>query len=256
MQRMTASIVVVRSAEFATPPGPATPGVDRRQAIAREGRWIGVSTTDPGVTSGWHDHGANDTYFVVLRGAMRFEYGVGGREVALASAGDFVWLAGDVVHREGTAGDEPAAALVFRIGEGPLVVPLEGPGEEPTSAPRVVHETDLRPPAETTPGVSRLEAFLTDRAWFGRVGNTSHQESRWHVHPNHDTYGHPVTGRFFADFGPGGRERAIAGPGDVIEIPRGVVHREGNPDEGTTDGIVLRVGSGQVIVNLDGPPEG
>ena len=247
-------VTVVRAADFGTPVGPATPGVDRRQAIAREGRWIGVSTTDPGVLSGWHDHGANDTWFVVLRGAMRFEHGAGGREVAVASAGDFVWLAGDVVHREGTVGDAPAAALVFRIGEGPLVVPLEGPGDGPTSAPRVVRAADLRLPAEVTPGVTRHEAFQTDRAWFGRVGNTGHQLSAWHVHPNHDTYGYPVTGRFLADFGPGGRERAIAGPGDLVEIPRGVVHREGNPDTGSTDGIVLRLGSGPITILLDGPP--
>jgi uncharacterized RmlC-like cupin family protein len=186
---------------------------------------------------------------------MSFAYGVGGRETVHARAGDFVWLAGDVVHREGTLGDERAAALVFRIGAGPLVVPLDAPSDRPTSAPTIVRANDLTVPAETTPGVTRREAFLTDRAWFGRVGNSARQASAWHVHPNHDTYGYPMTGRFFADFGPGGRERAIAGPGDVIEIPRGVGHREGNPDDGATDGIVLRVGRGPIIVPLDGPLE-
>jgi hypothetical protein len=34
------------------------------------------------------------------------------------------------------------------------------------------------------------------------------------------------------------------------------VHRERNADDAANDGIALRVGSGQVIVNLDGPPEG
>jgi uncharacterized RmlC-like cupin family protein len=252
---MTDRVIVVRASDFETPPGPATPGVDRRQAIAREGRWIGVSTTDPGVLSGWHDHGATDTFFVVLRGAMRFEYGVAGGEIAEASSGDFVWLGGDVVHREGTLGDEPAAALVFRIGEGPLVIPLDAPGDRPSSAPRIVHPADLGAAAVTAPGSTALEAFQMDRSWFGRVGNTAHQESLWHVHPNHDIYAYALTGRYFADFGPGGRERAIAEPGDVIQIPPGVVHREGNPDDGTTDRIVLRVGSGQVIVNVDGPSE-
>jgi uncharacterized RmlC-like cupin family protein len=252
----TTEIVVVRAADFVTPGGAGTPGVDRRQAIARDGRWIGVSSSDPGVLSGWHHHGANDTYFVVLSGAMRFEFGRGGREVAVARAGDFALLSGDVVHREGTEGDVQAVTLVFRIGAGPLVVPLDGPSDVAGGAPRIVHPDDFEPPAEVTPGVTRLQAFLTDQAWFGRAGNSPFQESAWHVHPNHDTYGHPVVGRFFADFGPGGRERAIAEPGDVIEIPRGVVHREGNPDDGTSDGIVLRVGSGPVIVNLDGPPEG
>jgi uncharacterized RmlC-like cupin family protein len=251
------AIVIVRAADFATPAGPGTPGVDRRQAIARDGRWIGVSSSDPGVLSGWHHHGANDTYFVVLGGAMQFEFGSGGQDRAVARAGDFALLPGDVVHREGTEGDDQAVTLVFRIGSGPLVFPLDGPSDPTASAAlQILHPDDLELPEEVTPGVSRLQAFLTDRAWFGRVGNGPFQESAWHVHPNHDTYGHPVIGRFFADFGPGGRERAIAEPGDVIEIPRGVVHREGNPDDGTTDGIVLRVGSGPVIVNLDGPPEG
>jgi len=43
---------------------------------------------------------------------------------------------------------------------------------------------------------------------------------------------------------------------DPVTIPRGVVHREGNPDAGSTDGIILRVGSGPITVLLDGPPDG
>jgi len=114
----------------------------------------------------------------------------------------------------------------------------------------------LREPAETTHGVDRREAFFTDTAWFGRMQNTPNQVSGWHVHLNHDTYGHPLVGRAFAEFGPGGRERIVPGQGDFIEIPRGVVHREGNPDDAPNDGIILRVGRGPVIANLEGPPEG
>lgn len=38
-------------------PGDPTPGMVREQAVASEGLWAGVVTTDGGATSGWHHHG-------------------------------------------------------------------------------------------------------------------------------------------------------------------------------------------------------
>jgi hypothetical protein len=47
-----------------------------------------------------------------------------------------------------------------------------------------------------------------------------------------------------------GTESVEGGPGDFVRIPRGVVHREGNPGN---EAIVFRVGEGEVLVNVDGP---
>lgn len=40
---------------------PPTPGMVRQEAIAVEGLWAGVATTDAGMTSAWHHHGDYDT---------------------------------------------------------------------------------------------------------------------------------------------------------------------------------------------------
>ena len=247
---------VVRASELVAPAGAATPGLSRRQAFAGEGRWVGITTREPGLMSGWHEHGDNETFFFMLQGAIALKFGREGKGSAVAREGDSALVPPHFAHREGTAPPGPAAAVVLRVGRGPMVVPLDGPSADEAASPQIVSSDHLVQPAETTPGVERMEAFATGTAWFGRVRNGPKQASIWHVHPNHDTYGHPLVGRFFADFGRGGRERVVAGPGDFIEIPRGVVHREGNPDDALNDGIILRVGSGQVIVNLDGPLEG
>ena len=48
-------------------------------------------------------------------------------------------------------------------------------------------------------------------------------------------------------------ESVEGGPGDFILIPKGVVHREGNPGTEPNEAIVVRVGEGEVLVNVDGP---
>lgn len=121
--------------------------------------------------------------------------------------------------------------------------------------PTLVTRDELRLPATATPGVARFEAFADEHVWFGRVENAPHQASSWHVHPGHDTYAYCIRGRFFVDFGPGGRERIEITPGDFGLIPKGVVHREGNAGGDPNEGIAVRVGHGPVTVNLDGPEE-
>jgi uncharacterized RmlC-like cupin family protein len=77
--------------------------------------------------------------------------------------------------------------------------------------------------------------------------------SGWHVHPGHDTYVFQTQGRLRLEFGPDGSESVEGGPGDFVRIPRGVVHREGNPGTEANEAIVFRVGEGEVLVNVDGP---
>ena len=119
--------------------------------------------------------------------------------------------------------------------------------------PVLVRQADLRQVATPTPGVTRSEAFANDGVWVGLIENEPRQASGWHVHPGHDTYAHVQEGRFFVEFGPGGTERIEMAPGDFLLIPRGVVHREGNAGADRTVGVAVRVGQGQVTVNLDGP---
>jgi uncharacterized RmlC-like cupin family protein len=41
--------------------------------------------------------------------------------------GDFAHVPAGIVHREGNPGDSPNKGIAFRIGEGPVVVDLDGP---------------------------------------------------------------------------------------------------------------------------------
>ncbi len=104
-----------------------TAGIARFEAFADEGRWVGYSTTVPGVMSGWHHHGENDTYFYMVKGTIDIEYGADGQERTSASAGDFVCVPAGAIHREGTPSGEPAEVVVVRIGNGPTVINVDGP---------------------------------------------------------------------------------------------------------------------------------
>ena len=124
-----------------------------------------------------------------------------------------------------------------------------------SDAVRVVREHE-RAPGVQTAGMIREEAVATDRMWAGLVRTEPHMASSWHHHGDYETAIYVVTGRLRMEFGPGGRDEQEAGPGDFIHIPRGVVHRESNPlgEEATL--IAVRAGTGEPVVNVDGPESG
>ena len=108
--------------------GPATPGMERQQALATEGLWAGFVRTRPGHEVGWHHHGEFDTAVYVLSGAMRFEWGSAGDDVgADAGPGDFVLVPKRVVHRESNPSEGLCDAIVVRAGQGSSLINVEGP---------------------------------------------------------------------------------------------------------------------------------
>ena len=121
---------VVHPADRAAPAAQATPGMRREESYAAADRWIGMVQTAAGTTSGWHHHGDHDTYLYVLRGAVVFEFGPGGRESLTFDAGDFGHMPAGVVHRESAPADADSELIVVRIGHGPTVVNLDGPPGE------------------------------------------------------------------------------------------------------------------------------
>ena len=100
--------------------GEPTPGMVREQAIAVAGLWAGVAHTEPGMTSGWHHHGAHETSIYIASGSLRMESG----------PGDFVYVPPGVVHREGNPGSAPSLLVVVRAGTGPTTVNVAGPASE------------------------------------------------------------------------------------------------------------------------------
>jgi uncharacterized RmlC-like cupin family protein len=104
-----------------------TPGMRRRRAFDAPGLWSGLVHTDPGSTSGWHHHGEHETSIYIVSGAMRLEFGPGGRSVVDAGLGDFVHVPAGVVHRESNPTNGPATAIIARAGAGAPTVNVDGP---------------------------------------------------------------------------------------------------------------------------------
>jgi uncharacterized RmlC-like cupin family protein len=89
--------------------------------------------------------------------------------------------------------------------------------------------------------------------WIGWVRTDAGVAGGWHHHGNRDSYVYVISGSIDVEFGPGGRERVTAGPGDVVVNPHDVIHREVTGPEAPAELFVVRVGPGPLTVNVEGP---
>lgn len=119
----------------------------------------------------------------------------------------------------------------------------------PADAPRVAG-----PP---TAGMDRRELMSRDPVWAGWVRTEPALAGGWHHHGEHDSYIFVTRGTIAIEYGPGGRERVEATAGDFIFNPAHLVHREITTATEPVEVFVIRVGTGPLNVNVDGPdPEG
>ena len=112
-------------------PGDSTPGIVREVAFSTERALHIRGRVDGGVTSGWHHHGNREVLGYVVRGHLRFEFGPGGTENTDVGEGWFFHIPVGLVHRDVNPIDEPQEFVIAFVGDGPLVVNLDGP--EPAS---------------------------------------------------------------------------------------------------------------------------
>ena len=123
-----------------------------------------------------------------------------------------------------------------------------------TPRARVIRGDDAEAtPGPPTPGMDRHQLVDDDRVWVGRVRTEAGLAGGWHTHGDRDSYVYILDGSIAIEFGPGGRERVVAGAGDLVVNPARLVHREITGADGPGDLLVVRVGSGPLNVNLDGP---
>ncbi|WP_432477131.1 cupin domain-containing protein [Nocardioides sp. GXQ0305] len=108
-------------------------------------------------------------------------------------------------------------------------------------------------PADPTPGMARSLAMHEDGMWTGLVDTEPGAVSGWHHHGDHETTLYIVSGRMRLESGEGGGHVVEAGPGDFIRVPAGAVHRESNPGEEPSRAVIVRCGTGEPTVNVDGP---
>jgi uncharacterized RmlC-like cupin family protein len=122
---------------------------------------------------------------------------------------------------------------------------------------RVFPATERRVPGgPATPGMTRTESLAEDGVWLGTVWTDPGVVSGWHHHGDFDTYIYVLRGKARVDTWIDGQIEKQAGrPGDFIHVPRGTVHREGSASASGVEAVLVRIGSGQVVFNVDGVPE-
>lgn len=106
---------------------------------------------------------------------------------------------------------------------------------------------------DATPGMTREQAVAVEGMWGGFVRTDSGMTSGWHHHGEYDTCIYVVSGSLRMESGPSGRVMTDAVAGDFVLVPKGAIHREGNPGDGESHLIVVRAGRGPAVVNVDGP---
>lgn len=112
---------------------------------------------------------------------------------------------------------------------------------------------DDRTPGHPTPGMQREQAASTDRTWAGFVTTDAGMVSGWHHHGDYESHIYVLSGRMRMESGPGGAQVVEAQAGDFIFVPPHTVHRESNPASEDSTVVVVRAGSGEPVVNVDGP---
>ena len=129
---------------------------------------------------------------------------------------------------------------------------------EPSARPARRIRPEERVEGDPTPGIIREEAVATATMWGGLARTEAGMTSAWHHHGEYDTCIYVVAGSLRMESGPGGSVVEEAVPGDFVFVPKGAIHREGNPGDAESHLVVVRSGTGSVVVNVDGPapPDG
>lgn len=105
-------------------------------------------------------------------------------------------------------------------------------------------------PGHPTPGIERLAAFVLPDVWSGVARTDPGVVSGWHHHGSHDTVAYVVHGVFQVETASG----VVRGePGDFVHVPAHTVHRESNPTDKRAEVVLVRRGTGEVVVNVDRP---
>lgn len=122
-------------------------------------------------------------------------------------------------------------------------------------SPRVVRKSELvELPNEQTAGMHRGQAFATDEHWVGLVRTEPGEWSGWHHHGDHETYFYVLKGRIELEFRTGDDDATIgADRSEFAHVPSRLVHRERTAPGEPGEIILVRIGHGPTVVNVDDP---
>jgi uncharacterized RmlC-like cupin family protein len=118
---------------------------------------------------------------------------------------------------------------------------------------RLIQPSDRHQQTGQTAGMIREEAVRTEGLWVGVVRTEAGRRSSWHHHGTHESVIYVISGQVHLECGPGGTTKFNARVGDSIYLPPGEIHREGNDGLEESEIVVVRSGSGELVVNVAGP---
>jgi uncharacterized RmlC-like cupin family protein len=104
-----------------------------------------------------------------------------------------------------------------------------------------------------TDGMVRRQVVAAPGTWIGITHTPARCASGWHHHGEYETYIGVQSGTVRMEFGSDGQDSCEAKAGDFIHVPQGAVHREINPGDTENVLLIIRVGSGEPVFNVDGP---
>jgi mannose-6-phosphate isomerase-like protein (cupin superfamily) len=110
--------------------GAPTPGILREIALETGRATLLRSRAEARAATGWHHHGERDVLGYVVRGRAVFEFGPGGKESTEVEEGGFFFVPAGLIHRDVNPLAEPQELILSLVGEGPLVVNVDGPPAE------------------------------------------------------------------------------------------------------------------------------
>jgi uncharacterized RmlC-like cupin family protein len=125
-----AGLTVIR-ADQRDSSGTATPGMNRAAGVAgstagAKNLWMGYVTIGPGVESGVHHHGTNESGIYIISGRARFRFGESLEQSTEAGPGDFIHVPPHAVHQEiNLSATEPVEMIVARDSQEGIVVNVE-----------------------------------------------------------------------------------------------------------------------------------
>jgi uncharacterized RmlC-like cupin family protein len=105
-------------------------------------------------------------------------------------------------------------------------------------------------PGPATRGLTREEAIVLDDIWSGRALTEPGAVSDWHHHGDHDSVVYVLSGAFRVETSD---DVVEARPGDFVHVPAHTVHRESNPTADVAEVVLVRRGTGPIVVNVDAP---
>jgi uncharacterized RmlC-like cupin family protein len=247
------SITVVRGADIPSAPSAvSTSRWTRRVNEISDRIAINEARNEPGATSAWHHHGDNIGCVYVVRGQLRIDWGTGGRDAADLAAGDFYVLEPRTVHRETNPGSEEQHLIAFVIGKGARFVNVERPDTASAGGVHVIRSGDI-PAGPKSDGMTRRVFDVNEQVSLADARIPPGSVSGWHHHDRGTTCVYIVTGRMRLEWGVGGRENAELTAGDFYVIAPDTIHRESNPGTDEQRIVGFYLGSGNKVVNVQGP---